>query len=143
MPPDLIERMMAVLFEAIQTILAAYYGDLDKAFKGPICKQEPPYEDSCRCVMLGSLVSFLLARGLCPQPKPAVNITGLMCTGLEQLVRRPHRPHTYWTRVQGHREACANSEGKIMELVSLAAANEEELIGHWVTTHKTTSILRI
>ncbi|KAF1358934.1 hypothetical protein EJ07DRAFT_41831, partial [Lizonia empirigonia] len=69
------DKMIDLRKQAITSMLDACYGILDQVLKGPVCKQNPTSETGCRCMILGSYVSFLVAQKLYPVRRQAADIS--------------------------------------------------------------------
>jgi hypothetical protein len=55
------ERIKKLRLGATESIVSSCYDDLDLVSKGPLCKPNPPSEVDCRCMILGSYVSYMFS----------------------------------------------------------------------------------
>ena len=126
--------MLDLREKAITSILEVAYVNLDQILKGPLCKQTPPSEVDCRCMILGSYTSFLIAQGLYPQCKKAMEVT----MSLQELIAmfaklnlRTYESHDY--------KAIYNRTSQIMDVASYmrpSSIDKNKLIGQGLTEHK-------
>ncbi|XPS72276.1 hypothetical protein M3J09_004443 [Ascochyta lentis] len=54
MPPGLLDKITEIRLGALRSILDVCYENLNQALRGKICKQTPPSETECRCMIVGS-----------------------------------------------------------------------------------------
>lgn len=127
--------MLGLREDAITRILEAAYMILDRVLKGPTCKQEPPSEVGCRCMILGSYTSFLVANNLYPQYKKATDVTMSLqefSAMLNTLSLVTYESHDYSTIHKQAKQIVVHSYGE-----TTSSSIKRHLVGNGLKEHKT------
>lgn len=130
--------------QAITSMLDACYGKLDQVLQGPVCKQEPPSETECRCMILGSYISFLVAQDLYPVRRQAADVSKSLIqlySTFKNFRVYTHDSHDYEAIVEQARksieEQARRSSGFYSNNRTPSIPTREYFVGHGVTEHKT------
>ncbi|KAF3052724.1 hypothetical protein E8E11_009750 [Didymella keratinophila] len=135
MPPGLLEKMLDLRKEAIASILNICYANLDSVLVGSVCKQQPPSEDDCRCMIMGSYTSFLMSLKLYPLRKLASEITSSvqkLSDNLGAVKIRTYESHDY-KAIEKQITHLKNRKSPYQQL----DLTKDKLVGHGITEHKT------
>lgn len=132
--------------QAITSMLDACYGKLDQVLQGPVCKQEPPSETECRCMILGSYISFLVAQELYPGRKRAADVSMSLIqlhSTFAKLRVYTHDSHDYEAIAEQAKKSIAEQARRSSgfyshnRIPSIPPNTREYFVGHGVTEHKT------